>query len=121
MSVCYCVEFPELFMPELGCLKDYELEISFKPGANPVFYKPPTVPFAILEDLNAAYDVGIRNGVWVPTHFNDYGTPVVSIWKALLPVQKKAKIQVCGDTQISNGTTGGLDAETKWWIIFYKD
>ena len=65
-----CAEFPELFKPELGYHKDYELEISFKLGGKPVFCKPQTVPFAILEDLNAAHDVGIRNFVWVLTLFN---------------------------------------------------
>ena len=86
------MEYLYLFEPELGGLKDYELEVAFKPDAKPVFCKPRTVPCAILEDLNAAYDAGIRNGVWVLTQFNKYGTHVVTIWKALLPGQKKAKL-----------------------------
>ena len=62
------------------------------PGTKPVFYKPWTLPFAILENLIAAYDTGIRNDVWVPTQLNEYGTFVVPIWKALLLGQKKAKL-----------------------------
>ena len=61
------LEFPDLFKPELGCLKDYELEVAFKPDAKPVFCKPQTVLFAILEGLNTAYNASIGNGVWVPT------------------------------------------------------
>ena len=34
-----CEEFPDLFKPELGTLKDVELEIKFKPDAQPVFRK----------------------------------------------------------------------------------
>ena len=77
-----CKEFPDLFREELGCLKDFKLEIAFKPDAKPVFHKPRTVPYALQEDLNAAYQAGIQKGVWVPISFNEYGTPVVPIRKA---------------------------------------
>lgn len=72
-------EFPDLFKAELGCLKDFELEVRFKPEAQPVFKKPRLVPFAIQDDLNQAYDVGIAKGVWKPVQFNAHGTPVVPI------------------------------------------
>ena len=45
-------QLSKLFKPELGCLKDVELEVQFKSDFKPVFYKPRTVPFALLEDLN---------------------------------------------------------------------
>ena len=32
-----CQEFPDLFKPDLGCLKDFQLEVKFKPEAQPVF------------------------------------------------------------------------------------
>ena len=96
-----CGEFPELFKQELGCLKDFELEVKFKPDATPVFHKPRTVPYAVLDDLNAAYEAGIQKGIWVPTSFNEYGTPVVPVRKAMLPGQKKAKLRVCGDYSVT--------------------
>ena len=65
-----CKEFPDLFKQELGCLKDFELEVAFKPDATPVFHKARTVPYALQEDFNAAYEAGIQRGVWVPTSFN---------------------------------------------------
>ena len=71
-----CKEFPDLWKPELGCLKDYNLEVKFKPDVTPRFCKPRTVPFAVQEDLNQAYDVGIAKGIWKPVTFNEYGTPV---------------------------------------------
>ena len=74
-----CEEFPEVFKPELSCLRDYELEVAFKPDAKLVLCEPWTVPFALLEDLNTAYDTGIKKGIWVPTQFNKYGTPVMPI------------------------------------------
>ena len=96
-----CTEYPELFEPELGCLKGVELDIRFKPDAQPIFCKPRTVPFAIMEDLHNAYNAGIKKGIWVPTKFNAYGTPVVPIRKALLPGQQKAKLRVCGDYSVT--------------------
>ena len=96
-----CTEFPELFKPGLGCLKDYQLEVKFKPDAKPVFCKPRVVPFALLEDLNQAYDAGIAQGVWKPVQFNTYGTPVVPLRKAATPDQAKAKLRVCGDYSVS--------------------
>ena len=96
-----CTEFPDLFKPELGCLKDFQLEVKFKPGAMPVFCKPRVVPFVLLEDLNQAYDAGIARGVWKPVQFNSYGTPVVPIRKACTPNQAKAKLCVCGDYSVS--------------------
>ena len=94
-----CPDFPDLPKEELGCLKDFELDVKFKNDANPVFYKPRTVPYAMLKELNMAYETGIKKGVWEPTTFCEHGPPVVPIRKALLPGQKKAKIRVCGITQ----------------------
>ena len=96
-----CKDFPSLFLPELGCLKDYELEVAFKPDTQPVFCKPRTVPFAVLEDLNTAYDAGIRKGVWIPTQFNEYGTPVVPVVKTTSPGQQQKKLRVCGDYSVT--------------------
>ena len=95
------MEFPDLFKPELGCPKDFQLEVKFKPEAKPVFCKPRVVPFALLEDLNQAYDAGIAQGVWKPVQFNSYGTPVVLIRKSCTPNQAKARIRVCGDYSVS--------------------
>ena len=96
-----CQEFPDLFKPELGCLKNFELEVKFKPEAKPIFCRPRPVPLAILEDLNDAYEDGIRKGVWKPTDFNAYGTPVVPVRKASRPGQSKARIRVCGDYSVT--------------------
>ena len=96
-----CDEFPELFKPGLGRLKKFELDVEFLPDAKPVFCKPRPVPFAIMEDLAASYQQGIDRGVWTRTQFNEWGTPVVPIRKALLPGQSKAKLRVCGDYSVS--------------------
>ena len=96
-----CKNFPELWKPGLGCLKDFELDIKFKPNAKPVFRKPRPVPCAIEDSLNQAIEEGIANEIWEPTQFNDYGTPVVPVKKRLLPGQEKPTIRVCGDYSVT--------------------
>lgn len=92
-----CAEYPDLFKPGLGLLKDFELEVKFKPDVKPIFCKPRPVPFALQDDLQQAYEEGVKKGVWKPTQFNAYGTPVVPIRKSQLPGQTKSKLRVCGD------------------------
>ena len=82
-----CEQFTDLFKPELGCLKDVELEVWFKSDFKPIFCKPHTVPFALLEDLNQAYDKGIKKGIWLPTPFQ--------------PGDKRTKLRVCGDYSVT--------------------
>ena len=90
-----CEEFPYLFKPELGTLKSIELEIKFKPEAEPVYRKPRSVPLALQEDLVKAYEAGIRKGVWRKAQFNGYETPVVPIRKNTSPSQGKTRLRVC--------------------------
>ena len=96
-----CNDFPSLFSPGLGVLKDFELDIKFKENATPIFCKPRTVPIALQEDLEAAYDEGIAKGVWKPTTFCNYGTPVVPIRKKDSKGRPTGKIRVCGDYSVS--------------------
>ena len=79
-----CQEFPVLFKPELGCLKDVQLEVRFKLDSKPV--------------MNSARPTTL---VWQPTQFNDYGTPVVPIRKATLSGQTTSKFRVCGDYSVT--------------------
>ena len=80
-----CDEYANLFKPELGCLRDVELEIEFKSEATPIFMKPRPVPFAIQQDFARAHKTGISRGIWTPTPFNVWGAPVVPVQKSPLP------------------------------------
>ena len=66
-----CQQYSDVFKQELGVLRDYELEIEFKPDAKPVFKRPRSVPFAMLEDLSHALDADTTKGIWTPTQFCD--------------------------------------------------
>ena len=94
-------DYADLFKPELGCLRDVELEIEFKSESKPIFMKSRPVPFAIQDDLARAYDAGIARGVWTPTQFNDWGTPVVPIRKPPLSGDDKPRLRVCRDCSVT--------------------
>ena len=64
-------DYADLFKPELGCLRDVELEIEFKSESKPIFMKSRSAPFAIQNDLARADDASIARGVWTRTTFND--------------------------------------------------
>ena len=59
-----CDDFPDLFAPGLGTLKDVELEIKLQTNAQPNFKRPRLVLLTLQEDLNQAYEAGVRKGVW---------------------------------------------------------
>ena len=82
-----------------GTLKDFELEVRFKPDANPVFHKAIPVPIAVQEDLESALQAGIKRGIWEPTQFNAYGTPVVPFRKKTS--QGQSCLRVCGDYSVT--------------------
>ncbi|XP_012943035.1 uncharacterized protein K02A2.6-like [Aplysia californica] len=100
-SSCHqlCQEFPDLLKKELGTLKDFELEVQFKPDVQSVFHKPRPVPTAVQEDLDSAIKAGINRGIWEPVQFNSYGTPVVPIKKK--SPQGQSSIRVCGDYSVT--------------------
>ena len=95
-----CDEFPALFEKELGLLKDFELDVKFKPDPKPTFQKARPVPFAIRQDLSQGYDEGIAKGVWKPAKFNEWGTPVVPIRKPQTSQSSKPKLRICGDYSV---------------------
>ena len=95
-----CDEIPDLFKSELGCLKDFELDVKFKTDSKPVFHKARPVPFALRDDLAKGYEEGIAKGVWKPVQFNGYGTPVVPIRKAQTSQTLKPKLRICGDYSV---------------------
>jgi len=77
-----------------------QLEVEVKPEARPIFCKPRSVAFAMQEELPQAYDAGIAGGIWTPTSFNDWGTPVVPVRKAT-QTSNKPDLRVCGDYSVT--------------------
>uniref|UniRef100_A0A0L8GH78 CCHC-type domain-containing protein n=1 Tax=Octopus bimaculoides TaxID=37653 RepID=A0A0L8GH78_OCTBM len=80
-----CDEFPDLFKQELGCLKNFELEVKFKSDATPVFHKARPVPLRRRHhqvNLEASPVQRIRNAS---------GTDSSNL---------KPKLRICGDYSV---------------------
>ena len=54
LALKLCGEYSKIFKLELGCLKDFELEIQFKSDAKAIFCKPRFVPFDMQTNLAQA-------------------------------------------------------------------
>ena len=96
-----CKAFSDLFKPELGCLKNFELEVKFKSVAKPMYCKHQMVPLTLLDYFNQAHQAEIKKEIWMPIQFNKYGVPVAPIHKAPTQEQKKANLHVCLDYSIT--------------------
>ena len=55
-----CQDFPDVFKQELGCLRDFELDIRFKNDTNLIFCKLRPVLFAFQNELAQACEAGIK-------------------------------------------------------------
>ena len=88
--VVICAPSSASFSSPSWCLRGVQLEVEFKPDARPIFCKPRSVPFVMQEELAQAYDVGIARGIWTPTSFSDWGTPVIPVRKAAQTSNKPA-------------------------------
>ncbi|KII74191.1 hypothetical protein RF11_00565 [Thelohanellus kitauei] len=85
-----CQEFESLWEPELGCVKDVEIEKKVKENLKPLHCKPRPVAYTLKEDVKKQLDDGIKKGVWVPVQFNDSGTPIVPVKKG-----ETGKLRIC--------------------------
>ena len=94
-----CQNFPDVFKPEHGCVKDFELDIRIKNDTRPIFCKPRPVPVALQNELAQAYEAGFKKAVLKITQFNDYGTPVVPVRKINYQVKKVLVFGSVGTTQ----------------------
>ena len=95
-----CDEYSEMFLPGLGKLKDFELEVQFKKDTKLKFCKHKAVSFVIQYDLSCAYDASIKNRVWKSYKFNSYGTPVVHKRKPV-KLEQPRKIRMCDDHSVT--------------------
>ena len=80
-SICSVTQNPDVeallgrysgvFKSDLGCARGVELSIPVDPAAQPIFYKPRTVPLALREKVDAELDRQIKEGFLVPVKWND--------------------------------------------------
>ena len=84
-------KFPRLFGSSVGTVQGHEARITLIAEANPRFYRPRPVPYALQEEVNQELDSMQREGVIRSVEKSDWATPVVVIRKG------DGTVRLCGD------------------------
>lgn len=88
-------KYPQLFSDKLGCCKTVRVTLNMKPDAQPKFFKPRPLPFALRarvdQELNRLVDLGILEQV----NYSEYASPIVPVLK------HDGKIRLCADYSVS--------------------
>ena len=81
-----------MFQPGLGCLKDYEVNITVKPDAVPVYKKARSVPYHLRPLVEAELKRLEASGVIKPIPYSEWASPIVSVVKS-----DGKSVRICGD------------------------
>ena len=84
-----------VFRDELGTLRGVKAKIHIEPGAQPRYYRPRNVPYAMRERVNDAIDQLERDGVIEAVRHSDWAAPIVPI------VKSDGSIRLCGDYKVT--------------------
>ena len=84
-----------VFKEERGCIEKVKVKLELEEGANPKFYKPRPVPFAIKDKVGEELNKMVNDGVLEKVDYSNWATPIV-------PVRKPSgEVRVCGDYKIT--------------------
>ena len=84
-----------LFQPGLGHCTKFKVTLSLETGAQPKFFKPRPLPFALRAATEADLERQIRNGSLKPVEYSTWATPIV-----VVPKPKKI-VRICGDYKVT--------------------
>ena len=92
-----------VFKDELGLVKDAEATIHVDAEAQPRFFRPHTIPYALRDRVNAELDRLEQTGIIEPVRFADWAAPIVPV------VKKDGSIRVCGDFKVTVNKVAKVD------------
>ena len=85
----------DLFRNELGTLKGVQARLVVRPDANPRFYKPRAVPYALRGDIEQDLERFENLGLIEKINHSDWAAPIVPVPKA------DSSIRICGDYKVT--------------------
>ena len=88
-------QYQEVFSETLGTITPFQAKLSVMPGAQPKFFKPRSVPFALKERVESELDRLERDGVLEKTNYSEWAAPVVTVPKP------DGQIRLCGDYKVT--------------------
>ena len=84
-------QYSDVFQPGLGHCTKFKVMLSLKTGAQPKFFKPRPLPFALRAATEADLERQICNGSLKPVEYSTWATPIV-----VVPKPNKT-VLICGD------------------------
>ena len=85
-------QYQEVFSPTLGTITPFQAKLSLTPGASPKFFKPRSVPFALVENELTWIE---QEGVLEKTHYSEWAAPIVVVPKP------DGRLHLCGDYKVT--------------------
>lgn len=87
--------FPKVFSDDLGCFNKFEINLTLKPDARPVFFKSRPVPFALRDKVDAELDRLVSLGILKPVTYSEYASPIVPVLK------RDGSVRICADYSVT--------------------
>ena len=88
-------KYQEVFSDTLGTITPFRAKLSVQPTAQPKFFKPRSVPFALRERVESELDRLEQEGVLEKTHFSEWAAPIVVVPKP------DGRLRLCGDYKVT--------------------
>ena len=85
----------QLFADELGTVKPYKATLQVQPEAEPRFFKPCSVPFAIKASVGKELDRLEQQGIIEKVSHSEWAAPIVAV------PEKDGKFCICGDYKVT--------------------
>ncbi|XP_048488048.1 uncharacterized protein LOC105383898 isoform X1 [Plutella xylostella] len=88
-------EYKELWSEGLGRFNKFKVDFKLIEGAEPKFFKPRPVPFALKPKVDEEINRLVGLGILVPVDFSRYGTPIIPVLK------ENGKVKIAGDFSVT--------------------
>ena len=88
-------EFQDVFKDELGMVRSYQATLQLKEGAQPKFFKPRNIPFAVRDAVGEELDRLEAAGILEKVSHAEWAAPIVAVPK------KDGRFRICGDYKVT--------------------
>ncbi|XP_062374782.1 uncharacterized protein K02A2.6-like [Sardina pilchardus] len=96
-------KYADVFRDELGTLRGTTVKLCVDPKAQPRFFKPRPVPYAMRVKVEAELERLQQAGVIEPVEFSNWAAPIVPVLK------EDGGLRICGDYKLTINQASQLD------------
>lgn len=96
-------KYKEIFSSGVGTFSKGKIEIKLKTEAEPKFFKPRSLPFALREKVEDELNRLVNLNILKPVDYSLWGTPIVPVLKS------DGTVRICGDYKITLNPVIELD------------